>query len=88
MLMESLNWTIWVMMKILVDRYKNNMNTSTDNKNRASNFELLRIICMFLVMIIHYVPKRPAVTAIALNNDFYKRIANQNIIKPSTSTKA
>lgn len=47
--------------------------TTTINK-RASNFELLRIICMFLVMVVHYVPKRPEVTALTLNQDLLTSI--------------
>lgn len=51
----------------LIDRKSNikvNMNTNILKKQieRSSNIELLRIISMFLVLIIHYVPHRENVT--------------------------
>lgn len=43
----------------------------TQKRERDSNLELLRIVSMFLVLIIHYIPTRGAVTADALSLNYW-----------------
>lgn len=48
------------------------MDQQTNNQSgRQSNFELLRIVSMFLVLLAHYVPTRDSVTKDALLNDTF-----------------
>lgn len=41
---------------------------------RQSNFELLRIICAFLVLLVHYIPLRGNITPETFSNDTYNVI--------------
>lgn len=44
-------------------------------KIRNSNLELLRIVCMFLVLLIHYIPTRMTLSPETIRNDFFNSIA-------------
>lgn len=44
--------------------------------SRESNIELLRIVSMFLVLMIHYIPIRGIPTKFSLENDFWETVFN------------